>query len=102
MPVSILLLSGLNFLRTNFLVNSKKGFDPKDTCVAFNEGGKSKWSCEEGDRKVIYEHVEGDYYFISEDFDHFTGFSVLLGATSPGGCLDFGVLQWLSMAFLIR
>jgi hypothetical protein len=90
----------------------QKGARPSDVCFAFNEGRKgSKWVCEgKGINSTRIGKKSDNTWLISKGYDHFTGFSVLLGRTVADGgdgddcddsSMDFGTLQWLCIAFLI-
>lgn len=74
-------------------------------CLAFNGGSKdSRWVCEgEGIRwkRLPGKDRDGNAWLIRRKYDHFTGFAVLLGNTSTTECDGWGILQWLSVAFLI-
>lgn len=77
------------------------GVHPSEVCFGFNQD-KAKWQCEKDNIEDDKIPGKKNTYEIRRKFDHFTGFSVLLGSTSSkGGCGSWGVLQWLSMTFLI-
>lgn len=77
-----------------------KGVHPSEVCFGFNQGKGSKWKCETEGLKFRRLKGKSNTWEISREFDHFTGFSLLLGDSS-GDCRHWGVMQWLTMAFLI-
>jgi len=84
------------------------GVDIEDLCLASSTSGDD-WKCE--DRKhlkftLINRTSDGDIYLVRQTVNHFTGFSTLLDITEytdepPPHCAVWGLLQWLSMAFII-
>jgi hypothetical protein len=63
----------------------QKGEDPRDTCLGYNPNKRedSSWKCDNKGVKIkkVNSTKTQNIFSVSQEFDHFTGFSVLLGSS---------------------